>query len=111
VRRLAFGRGVRKFVKYRQHYFAFSNADSALGADRWVTAFNMPSRWPGYIDPATTLSQGLLHVPPIGAADPRLRDIEPATPHPERGVRRRVGVAVPELLAGALADPTCTSTR
>ncbi|MEU6479907.1 FAD-dependent monooxygenase [Streptomyces sp. NPDC047017] len=46
VRRLAFGPEER-FVRFKDHYFAFANADAALGEDRWVTMFNTPGRMTG----------------------------------------------------------------
>jgi 2-polyprenyl-6-methoxyphenol hydroxylase-like FAD-dependent oxidoreductase len=46
VRRLAFG-PEGEFIRHRNHYFAFANADAALGEDRWVTMFNTPGRMAG----------------------------------------------------------------
>jgi 2-polyprenyl-6-methoxyphenol hydroxylase-like FAD-dependent oxidoreductase len=46
VRRLAFG-AEDEFVRHKDHYFAFANADAALGEDRWVTMFNTPGRMTG----------------------------------------------------------------
>ena len=46
VRRLAFG-AEDEFVRHKDHYFAFANADAALGEDRWVTMFNTPGRMAG----------------------------------------------------------------
>jgi 2-polyprenyl-6-methoxyphenol hydroxylase-like FAD-dependent oxidoreductase len=46
VRRLAFG-PEEKFVRHKDHYFAFANADAALGQDRWVTMFSTPGRMAG----------------------------------------------------------------
>ena len=46
VRRLAFGPEA-EFVRHKDHYFAFANADAALGEDRWVTMFNTPGRMAG----------------------------------------------------------------
>lgn len=46
VRRLAFG-PEQRFIRHRDHYFAFTNADSALGEDRWMTIFNTPGRLVG----------------------------------------------------------------
>ncbi|MQY18376.1 FAD-dependent monooxygenase [Nocardia macrotermitis] len=41
VRRLAFGPDA-EFVRHMNHYFAFGDADAALGPDRWVTLYNTP---------------------------------------------------------------------
>jgi 2-polyprenyl-6-methoxyphenol hydroxylase-like FAD-dependent oxidoreductase len=46
VRRLAFG-PEEGFIRHKDHYFAFANADAALGEDRWVTMFNTPGRMAG----------------------------------------------------------------
>ncbi len=46
VRRLAFGTE-EEFVRHKDHYFAFANADAALGEDRWVTMFSTPGRMAG----------------------------------------------------------------
>jgi 2-polyprenyl-6-methoxyphenol hydroxylase-like FAD-dependent oxidoreductase len=46
VRRLAFG-PEREFIRHKDHYFAFANADAALGEDRCVTMFNTPGRMAG----------------------------------------------------------------
>jgi len=46
VRRLAFG-PESQFIRYMQHYFAFANADPALGEDRWMTIYNEPGKMAG----------------------------------------------------------------
>ena len=46
VRRLAFG-PEKEFIRHKGHYFAFANADAALGEDRCVTMFNTPGRMAG----------------------------------------------------------------
>jgi 2-polyprenyl-6-methoxyphenol hydroxylase-like FAD-dependent oxidoreductase len=46
MRRLAFGPEA-EFIRHKDHYFAFANADAALGEDRWVTMFNTPGRMAG----------------------------------------------------------------
>ncbi|WP_327360888.1 FAD-dependent monooxygenase [Streptomyces sp. NBC_01296] len=46
LRRLAFGPEER-FVRHKDHYFAFANADGRLGEDRWVTMFNTPGKMTG----------------------------------------------------------------
>ncbi|WP_194892528.1 FAD-dependent monooxygenase [Catenulispora pinisilvae] len=46
VRRLAFGPPAR-FIRHKDHYFAFANTDAALGEDRCVTMFNTPGRMAG----------------------------------------------------------------
>lgn len=46
TRRLAFGPEAR-FLHHHDHYFAFADAEAALGEDRWVTMFNQPGRMAG----------------------------------------------------------------
>ncbi|MET7464802.1 FAD-dependent monooxygenase [Nonomuraea sp. NPDC005501] len=46
VRRLAFG-PESQFLDYKGYYFAFGNADAALGADRTITMFNTPGKMVG----------------------------------------------------------------
>ncbi|MGW2911306.1 FAD-dependent monooxygenase [Streptomyces asoensis] len=46
LRGLAFGPEER-FIKHKDHYFAFANADSTLGENRWVTMFNTPGKMTG----------------------------------------------------------------
>ncbi|WP_067667401.1 FAD-dependent monooxygenase [Nocardia miyunensis] len=46
VRRMAFGPEER-FVHHLEHYFAFGDADPALGPDRWVTVYNTPGSMAG----------------------------------------------------------------
>ncbi|MCP2337434.1 FAD-dependent monooxygenase [Actinomadura rupiterrae] len=46
VRRLAFG-PEDGYVKHKDHYFAFANADATLAEDRWVTMFNTPGKMTG----------------------------------------------------------------
>ncbi|WP_040783329.1 FAD-dependent monooxygenase [Nocardia pneumoniae] len=46
VRRLAFGPET-EFVRHMDHYFAFGDADAALGPDRWVSVYNTPGTMAG----------------------------------------------------------------
>ncbi|MEJ3748641.1 FAD-dependent monooxygenase [Actinomycetes bacterium KLBMP 9797] len=46
VRRLAFGSQAR-YVRFKDHYFAFADADATMGEDRWVTMYNEPGRMAG----------------------------------------------------------------
>src|SRR6266542_2640188 len=50
VRRLAFG-PEDQFVRYLGHYFAFANAEPALGEHRWMTLYNAPGRMAGVYRP------------------------------------------------------------
>lgn len=104
VRRLAFGSedGV---VHHLDHYFAFGNADAALGPDRWVTIFNRPGRMAGiYRSGAHAQAKAYFMF-----RSPRL-DIDHRDPE---ALRRLIsdefasesGWHVPALLDGVLADP------
>ena len=46
TRRLAFG-PESEFLRHKDHYFAFADADAALAEDRRVTMFNRPGRMTG----------------------------------------------------------------
>ncbi|KPI15407.1 monooxygenase FAD-binding protein [Actinobacteria bacterium OV450] len=46
LRRLVFGPEDR-YLRHKDHYFAFANADARLGEDRWVTMFNTPGKMIG----------------------------------------------------------------
>jgi 2-polyprenyl-6-methoxyphenol hydroxylase-like FAD-dependent oxidoreductase len=46
VRRLAFEPAAR-YVRFKDHYFAFADADATMGEDRWVTMHNEPGRMAG----------------------------------------------------------------
>ncbi|MFF3619341.1 FAD-dependent monooxygenase [Streptomyces sp. NPDC002467] len=46
LRRLAFGPEDR-YLRHKDHYFAFADADGRLGEDRWVTMFNTPGKMIG----------------------------------------------------------------
>ncbi|MHA7985651.1 FAD-dependent monooxygenase [Rathayibacter sp. CAU 1779] len=46
VRRLVFG-PEEDFLRFRDHYFAFGDADASLGEDRWVTMHNVPGKMAG----------------------------------------------------------------
>ncbi|MFC4587059.1 FAD-dependent monooxygenase [Sphaerisporangium corydalis] len=104
VRALAFGPEAR-FLRHLGHYGAFAEADPALGEDRWVTAYNEPGRMAGVYrsgNHAGAKANFVFHRRDPIAYDQR--DIE--------GHRRILSEAfagmawrVPELLAGALADP------
>jgi 2-polyprenyl-6-methoxyphenol hydroxylase-like FAD-dependent oxidoreductase len=46
VRRLAFGPESR-FLRHKDHYFAFADTDASLGENRWVTMYNQPGTMTG----------------------------------------------------------------
>jgi 2-polyprenyl-6-methoxyphenol hydroxylase-like FAD-dependent oxidoreductase len=105
VRRLVFGPEER-FVRYLGHYGAFANADPALGADRWMTIYNLPGKMAGVYRSGNHAG---------AKAYLMFRQPEPLTyDHRDIEQQRRLlrqayaGVSswhVPQLLAGVLADP------
>jgi 2-polyprenyl-6-methoxyphenol hydroxylase-like FAD-dependent oxidoreductase len=104
VRALAFGPESR-FVRYLGAYGAIADADPALGEDRWMTVYNEPGRMAGVYRSGNHAG---------AKANFMFRRREPLTYH-YRDVdhqKRLLADAVagmswrvPELLAGALADP------
>jgi 2-polyprenyl-6-methoxyphenol hydroxylase-like FAD-dependent oxidoreductase len=105
VRRLVFGPDER-FLRYMRHYFAFAAADPALGADRWMTIYNLPGKMAGVYRSGNH---------PGAKAYLMFRQPEPLTyDHRDIEQHKRLlreaytGVSswhVPQLLASALADP------
>ncbi|MBC6457002.1 FAD-dependent monooxygenase [Actinomadura sp. HBU206391] len=104
VRHLTFG-PESQFIRYMGHYFAFANADPALGEDRWVTAYNEPGKMAGVYRSGNHAG---------AKANFIFRRREPLSyDHRDMEQQKRLlseafaGVPwqVPELLAGALADP------
>jgi 2-polyprenyl-6-methoxyphenol hydroxylase-like FAD-dependent oxidoreductase len=101
VRRLAFGPESR-FVHHMSHYFAFGNADSALGRNRSVTMFNTPGKMAGIYrsgNHAQAKAYFMFRSPQ--------RDHDPAAlrAHLVQAFADQTDWHTPELLAGALADP------
>jgi 2-polyprenyl-6-methoxyphenol hydroxylase-like FAD-dependent oxidoreductase len=105
VRRLVFGPEER-FLRYLRHYFAFAAADPALGADRWMTIYNLPGKMAGVYRSGNHpgAKAYLMFRQPEPLAYDR-RDIEQ---HKRLLRQAYAGVSswqVPQLLASALADP------
>lgn len=46
VRRLAFGPET-DYIRFKDHYFAFADADASLAENRWVTMYNLPGKMAG----------------------------------------------------------------
>ncbi|WP_433457765.1 FAD-dependent monooxygenase [Micromonospora sp. CA-248212] len=103
VRRLAFG-PESGFLTHLGHHFAFAEADPGLGEKRWVTLYNLPGR-------AVSIYRSGNHP---GAKVHFMFRSRPLT-YDHRDVEQQkrllteaftdVPWLVPELLAGALADP------
>jgi 2-polyprenyl-6-methoxyphenol hydroxylase-like FAD-dependent oxidoreductase len=104
LRHLTFG-PESQFVRYMGHYGAFADADPALGEERWMTLYNVPGKVAGVYRSGTHAG---------AKANFMFRRREPLT-YDHRDVEHQkrllseafAGVSwrVPELLAGALADP------
>ncbi|MEO3891271.1 FAD-dependent monooxygenase [Nonomuraea sp. B5E05] len=104
VRRLAFGPETR-FLRYLGHYFAFADADPALGENRWVTAYNEPGRMAGVYRSGNhtgAKANFMFH-----RREPLLYDHRDIDRHKDllREAFTGLGWHVPALLDRALADP------
>jgi 2-polyprenyl-6-methoxyphenol hydroxylase-like FAD-dependent oxidoreductase len=104
VRRLAFG-PASHYLRYLQHHFAFANADPALGEDRWMTMFNQPGKMAGIYRSGTHAGAKAYFVfrrrLPLTYDHRNIEQQKHLLSEAFAGVPWRV----PELLAGAHADP------
>ena len=104
VRALAFG-PESQFLRYKDHYFAFADADAALGENRWVTMYNQPGRMAG-VYRSGNHPQAKAYF--VFRSAPLRYDFRAVEQH-KRLLSRAFGGDtswhVRELLAGALADP------
>ncbi len=104
LRHLTFG-PESQFVRYMGHYGAFADADPALGEERWMTLYNVPGKVAGVYrsgNHAGAKANFMFRRPEPLTYD--YRDVE----HQKRLLSEAfadVSWRVPELLAGALADP------
>jgi len=105
VRRLVFGPEER-FLRYMRHYFAFATADPALGADRWMTIYNLPGKMAGvYRSGNHTGAKAYLM---FRQPEPLTYDHRDIEQHKRLLREAYTGVSswhVPQLLASVLADP------
>ncbi|WP_433204260.1 FAD-dependent monooxygenase [Nocardia sp. CA-107356] len=104
VRRLAFG-PERDFVRHLNHYFAFGDADAALGPDRRVTVYNTPGAMAGIYRSGNHAQAKAYFVfrSPLLDLDPR--DAAAARAVLSDRFGNESAWNVPALLDGALADP------
>lgn len=104
IRRLAFG-PESEFIRHKDHYFAFADADAALGEDRWVTMFNIPGRMAGIYRSGNHAQAKAYFAFRSAPLDYDHRDM---AAH-KRLVREAFGAQPPwhirQLLVGAEADP------
>ena len=104
VRRLAFGPDAR-FLRHRDHYFAFANADAELGEDRWVTMYNRPGRMAGIYRSGSHPQAKAYFVFRSGPQAFDHTDIEQHRRLLRDAFAGDASWRIPELLATALADP------
>ncbi|MEV6138027.1 FAD-dependent monooxygenase [Nocardia sp. NPDC051990] len=104
VRRLAFG-PESKYARHLDHYFAFGDADAALGPDRWVTVYNTPGTMAGIYRSGNHAQAKAYFVfrSPLLGLDPRDTTAARALLTDRFGTESAWHVA--QLLDGALADP------
>lgn len=104
VRRLAFGPEAR-FVQHQGHYFAFANADTALGKDCAVTMFNTPGKMTGLYRSGNHAQAKAYFIFRSAHLDHDHRDTEQHRRLIREAFAGETGWRVPELLETALADP------
>ncbi|KAB8191086.1 FAD-dependent oxidoreductase [Nonomuraea phyllanthi] len=106
VRRLAFGPEER-FLRHMGYCFAFADADSALGEDRWMTMYNLPGRMAG-VYRSGNHAQAKAYL--VFRSEPQAydhRDLGRQRKMLEEAFGRETSWRVRELLDGVLADPDC----
>ena len=104
VRRLAFG-PEEEFVRHKDHYFAFANADAALGEDRWVTMFNTPGRMAGIYRSGNHAQAKAYLAFRSAPLNYDIRDIASQKRLVTDAFRNQTSWRTRELLDSALADP------
>lgn len=105
VRRLAFG-PESQFLDYKGYYFAFGNADAALGVDRTITMFNTPGKMVGIYrsgNHAQAKAYFMFRRPELMDYD--YHDLAEQRRLLKENFADETSWRAPELLDGALADP------
>ncbi len=104
VRELAFG-PESQFVRHLGHYGAFADADPALGEDRWVTLYNEPGKMAGVYRSGNHAGAKATFL--FRRREPLTYDYRDVEHHKRLLSDAFAGMSwrVPQLLAGALADP------
>ena len=103
VRRLVFG-PESQFLRYKDHYFAFADADAALGENRWVTMYNQPGKMAGVYRSGNHAQAKAYFVFRSAPLQYDLRDIEQHKRLLSQVFGGDTSWRIPELLAGALTD-------
>jgi 2-polyprenyl-6-methoxyphenol hydroxylase-like FAD-dependent oxidoreductase len=104
VRRLAFGPEAG-FIRHKDHYFAFANADSGLSENRWVTMYNVPGKMAGIYRSGNHAQAKAYLVFRSGVLDYDHRDIAAHKRLVSDAFAAESSWRTRELLAAALADP------
>ncbi|MFI6176445.1 FAD-dependent monooxygenase [Nonomuraea sp. NPDC051191] len=104
VRRLVFG-PEEEFVRHKDHYFAFADADAALGEDRWVTMFNTPGRMAGIYRSGNHAQAKAYFIFRSAPLDYDHRDVAEHKRLVSRTFGDETSWRTRELLDSALADP------
>jgi 2-polyprenyl-6-methoxyphenol hydroxylase-like FAD-dependent oxidoreductase len=104
LRHLTFG-PESQFVRYMGHYGAFADADPALGEERWMTLYNVPGKVAGIYRSGNHAGAKANFM--FRRRQPLTYDYRDVEHHKRLLSEAFAGVSwrVPELLAGALADP------
>jgi len=104
VRRLAFGPESR-YLRHKNHYGAFANADAALGENRWVTMYNLPGKMAGIYrsgNRAQAYACFMFRSPALAYDH---RDVELHKRLLQEAFAGETSWRIKELLTAALADP------
>jgi 2-polyprenyl-6-methoxyphenol hydroxylase-like FAD-dependent oxidoreductase len=104
VRRLAFGPEER-FIRHKDHYFAFANADGRLAEDRWVTMYNRPGKMAGIYRSGNHPQAKAYLIFRSGVLDYDHRDVEQHKRLISDAFAGESSWHIKELLAATLADP------
>jgi len=104
VRRLAFG-PESQFLRYKDHYFAFANADAALGENHWVTMYNQPGKMTGVYRSGNHAQAKAYFVFRSAPLQYDFRDVEQHKRLLSEVFGSDTSWRIKELLTGAVNDP------
>ncbi|MEU6431900.1 FAD-dependent monooxygenase [Microbispora sp. NPDC046973] len=104
VRSLAFGPEER-FVRFKDHYFAFADADASLAEDRWVTMHNTPGKMAGLYRSGNHAQAKAYFIFRSAPLSYDVRDVEEHKRLVGQAFAGETSWRVQELLGAALADP------
>lgn len=104
VRRLAFGPEA-DYVRFKDHYFAFADADASLAENQWVTMYNQPGKMAGVYRSGTHVQAKAYFIFRSAPLAYDFRDVEQHKRIIRDVFAGNTSWRIPELLAAALADP------